>query len=139
MPNLSNNNMPADTPLVDSNKESTCSQSLDSIKEIVSEIKFKDWKFRVGESNGVPFLQVIFLDTDLITHVITEQRCRKWMLSYHMVNNEIVRTAYKAVLAAMEHEVQETFSYKGVNLFHPHFNLDALVEFAKKRKIQVRK
>lgn len=55
-----------------------------------------------------------------------------------MVDAEIVRTVHKAVRAAMEHEVDEQFKYDGAVLFHPHHDLDALVAFAKKKKISVR-
>lgn len=113
-------------------------QTLETIKEIVNRIKYKDWQIRVDEKNDVPYLQVIFWDTDLVTGKPSEQRCRKWQLSYFMVNNEVVRTAYKAVMAAVEHEVDETFTYKGVKIFHPHFNLDDLVEFGKRKRIEVR-
>lgn len=104
-------------------------QTIESIKSIVSDISFNDWMFRVGEnSDGTPFIQVLFKDTDRISGSVEIQRCRKWQLSYHMVNSEVVRTAFKAVEAAMLHEVQEAFKYKGARVFNPHADLDQLAD-----------
>lgn len=55
-------------------------------------------------------------------------RGRKWLLSVHMTVSEVVRTAYKAIQAAEEHEMAENFRYKGVALFDPHRNVDLLVK-----------
>jgi len=58
-------------------------------------------------------------------------RGRKWLLSPHMCVSEVVRTAYKAITTAVEHEVNERFLYKGVPVFDPHRNVDLLVKIAK--------
>ncbi len=55
---------------------------------------------------------------------------RKWMLSYHMTEGEIVQTALMACLAAEEHEAREAFTYKGHVLFGPHISIDRLLEVA---------
>lgn len=113
--------------------------TLESIRDIVAKCQFKDWIFHVGDKTGsTPFLQIRFYDKDFYTGKIELQYCRKWQLSYHMVDCEIVRTAHKAVRAAMEHEVDEQFKYDGAVLFHPHHDLNAMVEFAKKNKISIR-
>lgn len=108
-------------------------QTLHSVTEIVSKISFKDWKFLVKDDGRI-FIQILFEDIDRISGEVTLQRCRKWYLSPHMVNSEIVRTAFKAVMAAMEHEVEEEFKYKGARIFNPHMDLDNLVDFAKKKE-----
>jgi hypothetical protein len=115
-------------------------QTLESLRAIAAKLKYKDWIFRVDDKTGeTPFLQIQFWDKDLRTGNLELQNCRKWQLSYHMVPCEIVRTARKALHTAMEHEVDEQFSYDGEILFHPHHDLDAMVDFAKKRRISVRK
>lgn len=103
-------------------------KTLDHIKAIVAQCSFNDWTFRVGESGSTPYLQVLFVDKDRITGEEEIQRCRKWQLSYHGVDSETVRTAYKAVEAAMLHEVQEAFKYKGARIFNPHLDLDTLAD-----------
>lgn len=112
-------------------------QTIESIKEVVSNISFNDWMFRVGTSGDTPFLQVIFKDKDRITGVEEIQRCRKWQLSYHMVNSEIVRTAFKAVEQAMLHEVQEAFKYKGARVMNPHIDMDALASVINNHQVGV--
>jgi hypothetical protein len=104
-------------------------QTLDTIKAVAAQIQYNDWKFHIGTySDGTPYIQVLFLDKDRITGVEEIQRCRKWVLSFHMVNSEIVRTAFKAVHAAMDHELEEAFKYRGVRIFNPHMDLDSLAE-----------
>lgn len=113
-------------------------QTLESIKSVVENISFNDWMFRVGTSgDNTPFLQVLFKDIDRITGVEEIQRCRKWQLSYHMVNSEIVRTAFKAVEQAMLHEVQETFKYKGARVYNPHVDMDMLADAMNQRSVGV--
>ena len=53
---------------------------------------------------------------------------RKWFLSPHMTSSEVVQTALKAVLTAVEHEVREQFLYRGHSIFDPHYDLDLLVK-----------
>lgn len=53
---------------------------------------------------------------------------RKWWLSPHMTDGEVVQTAFMAVMAANEHETREKFSYRGVSVFDPHYDIDKLVE-----------
>lgn len=59
---------------------------------------------------------------------IKEQAGRKWRLSKHMTDSEIVQTAFLAVRTAQEHELREQFKYKGYAIFNPHFDLDHLVK-----------
>ncbi len=53
---------------------------------------------------------------------------RKWRLSEHMTDGEIVQTAFMAVMAAVEHETREGFTYRGVSVFDPHYDIEKLVE-----------
>ncbi len=57
---------------------------------------------------------------------------RKWALSTHMTRSEVVQTAFKAVVTALEHEARERFRYRGESVFDPHYDIDALVEHRKK-------
>lgn len=56
-----------------------------------------------------------------------EWRGRKWRVSRYSTQREVVGTAFAAVMAAMEHEVRECFTYVGSAVFGPHIPLDALV------------
>lgn len=55
-------------------------------------------------------------------------RGRKWFLSPHMTDGEIVQTAFAATMAAVEHETRETFTYRGHAIFDPHYDIERLVE-----------
>lgn len=53
---------------------------------------------------------------------------RKWRLSPHMTDGEVIQTALMATLACAEHEHRERFTYKGKAIFGPHFDVEKLVE-----------
>lgn len=54
---------------------------------------------------------------------------RKWLLSPHMTDGEIVQTVFMAAMTAVEHETRETFFYKGQAIFDPHYDIDKLAAF----------
>lgn len=56
------------------------------------------------------------------------QKTRKWLLSTHMTKSELVQTAFKCLLTAVEHEARENFKYRGHPIFGPHLSVDKLVE-----------
>lgn len=102
---------------------------------IVHQIEYKDWKFVIGAENSFAeqdlYLQIQFYAQDNSEHCkcIPElQKCRKWRLSPYMTETEIVRTAWKAVLAAEEHEAGENFKYCSQTPFNPHISIDGLME-----------
>ena len=98
--------------------------------ELANLITYKDWKILVKTDGPRAYLQVEFIDRDLVSGLLSPQRGRKWFLSEHMTRSEFVQTAFKAVLTAEEHEAREQFRYRGRMIFGPHFDVDAMVEFA---------
>lgn len=113
-------------------------QTLDTIKAILNQCHFKDWDIVVRLDDSRPYLQVQFDDACAVTGAFERQYCRKWMLSYHMTDSEIVTTAYKAVMAAIEHEVREHFTFQNQRIFNPHFDVYALVQLSKDKAISKR-
>lgn len=103
-------------------------KTLEDLQNIIDDISAGPMNIHVGETNEVPWLQVTFHAADCVTKKMELQKCRKWMLSYHMVTSEVVRTAYKALEAAVLHELGELFTYRGVRVYNPHYAVDALVE-----------
>jgi hypothetical protein len=99
------------------------------IKGITSHISYKDgWVFYIGGTDESPWLQIRFDAPDNDNPNITvPQQCRKWKLSPYMLPSEIVRAAWKAVLAAEEHEAAERFKLHGTDIFNPHVDLFSLV------------
>lgn len=108
------------------------------IQAIVDKIKYKNWKFIVGDKNGAMYLQIKFDAPDNYTGTPEEQSCRKFQLSEFMVKSEIVETAWLAVQRAELHEAGESFWYEGVLPFCPHIDIDARVEIMRDKRIDVR-
>lgn len=104
--------------------------SISEIREIVNLCSFEDWLLEVKQDGTRPYLQIHCINgRDADTGLPIEWTGRKWLLSPHMCRNEIVATAFKAVLTAIEHEVRENFRYRGVAIFNPHLDPDKLVDF----------
>jgi hypothetical protein len=57
---------------------------------------------------------------------VLPQMGRKWYLSPHMTISELVGTAFKAAIAAEEHECRELFRWNGKRIFNPHISVYAL-------------
>jgi len=86
------------------------------------------WDIEVHDKGDGWLVQIVFDATDIHTGQYKEQRCRKWYVSSHAVTSEVVRTVYKAGLAALEHEFDETFRYKDVAIYNPHLNVEDLAQ-----------
>lgn len=108
--------------------------NFDEIREVLEDVTFNDWEFHVkpfGDEDGHHYLQVQFVDLDFSTGEQERQYCRKWSLSLHMTVSEVVYTAFKAVMAAMEHEAREQFRFKGAMVLGPHVDVEQLVDLTK--------
>ena len=95
------------------------------VVSILSEIKFSNWFFEVHQKDDMLFLQVQFFapNTDYPEHGNMLQKCRWWLIDTDKGESEVVRTAYKAIEAAVIHEMQEEFTYKNVRVMDPHRSL----------------
>ena len=100
------------------------------ITEIVSKLSYRDWNFRVLEKGDGFLLQIQFMapDSESPNGEPKLQSCRKWYVSQYATKNEVIRTAWKAVMAAVEHEAAEAFLYRGKAVFNPHVDFDAVVD-----------
>jgi hypothetical protein len=105
-------------------------KTLSDFEKLVAQIGYKPgWRITVSQTQGGGhYLQVVFEAVEAGMTTVGVQGCRKWFLSPHMTDGEVVQTALIAVLAAEEHEAREFFLYKGRPIFGPHFNLNRLVE-----------
>jgi len=94
-----------------------------------------DFQLRVEHDNEFPesgriFLQVTYEAPCTKTGEAKEWHGRKWYLSKHMTEDEIIKTAYAAFEAAVKHEVMEGFKVNGIILFNPHVEYKALLEIS---------
>ena len=79
------------------------------------------------KGGGRVFVQVVYDAPCTRTGEVKEWRGRKWYLSEHMMEQEVIFTCYLAFKLAVEHEVMEGFKVDGVILVNPHVNyLDLL-------------
>jgi hypothetical protein len=113
--------------------------TLPDLQEICSRITFcdgvdHDWTLRCGDDATSLWLQWVFVAEDNECGGVGIQHGRKWRISYHSTSDEIVKTAFAAALFAIEHEARERFTYKGEAIFHPHMDVEALVELASERR-----
>lgn len=128
--------------------------------DIIERIEFRDWRWRLGQDTDRCWLQIEFDAPDSFDSCVCEpqpalvcvrgtigcpsehdtevQRGRKWFLSEHMTDSEVVQTALVAVLAATEHEAREDFRYRGAAIFGPHYDVEALYYLATENRVSVR-
>jgi hypothetical protein len=98
----------------------------DQLKQIVGKVTYKNWEFRVHEKGDGFLVQVVWAAPDAVTGVPSIQKARKWYVSSHACEGEVVRTCYKAIEAAEIHELQEQFKYCGQKIFDPHLHPEDL-------------
>ena len=97
------------------------------IGQTLGAIHYKDWMLHVGSDGGRAYLQWKFIGPCAKTERHVVQSCRKWFLSPHMTESELVQTAFAAAVAAEEHECREFFTYQGKRPFQPHVSIHALL------------
>lgn len=112
--------------------------TIDEMWAIVGLIDYRNYEFEIVVKNGDPFLRARYLEPDIITQKEEWQYTRKWPLSEHMVKSEIVQTAFKCALTSAEHTTREHFLYRGERVFGPHFDVEALYEIAKAKRLDYR-
>jgi hypothetical protein len=56
------------------------------------------------------------------------QNGRKWYVSEHACDSEIVMTGLAALLAWFEHEVREAYTFDGVRPGNPHWDVNDLAQ-----------
>ena len=106
-------------------------QTLEQIEALIEGIEFRDWDYVLTvEEPDRPVLQIQFMGPNNFTGEMERQYCRKWFLSYHMTDTEIVSTALVATLMAVEHEAREEFKWDGVAVFNSHTDIHSLWESA---------
>lgn len=113
---------------------------LNRVTEITNRITMScfgaEFKLRVEKDNefdnGRVFLQVTYKAPCTKTNELSEWHGRKWYLSKHMTNDEIVKTAYVAFESCVKHEIMEGFKVDGIILFNPHVNFEELLKVSHK-------
>lgn len=108
-------------------------KSLEEVRGIVERCQHLDWRFLVHTCGAGYLLQVCFranVEEHGAPTTIDTVRGRKWYVSSFTTDSEIVQTALKAVLTALEHEARENFLFDGRAVFGPHYRVERLHELA---------
>jgi RNA binding exosome subunit len=94
----------------------------------LSKIVFRDWQFHTGTMGSGFYIQPSFMAKDRNTQEMKGHHGRKWYVSRYSTDSEVVQTAFKAIVTALEHEAREEFTFRGVAVFGPHFDLNGVVD-----------
>lgn len=108
-------------------------RAFSEVRELLDKVAYKaHWVLRVDtdHDSGRTYLQWQFYGACSVTGASQWHNCRKWYLSPHMTDGEIVQTAFAAALQAEEHECREFFKYDGHVIMNPHLSLEALTSRA---------
>lgn len=112
--------------------------TLSQVKEICSQItaNIMGTAFKIRcehdckDQTGRIFIQLVYDAFCSKSGVLKEWHGRKWYLSEHMTEDEIIKTAFAGFKAAVEHEVMEGFKVNGICLFNPHINYKELLKIS---------
>lgn len=61
---------------------------------------------------------------------------RKWYVSPHATDGEILQTILKAIITFEEHEIRERFEYKGRRIFGPHHAVSDLLTISEEYRVE---
>lgn len=107
---------------------SASTELCDRVSRIVNSVEYKDWEFEFFPAKSYIQIQFYAPDNNKGWGGSVLQRGRKWLISEHMTNSEIIQTCFLAIKVAEEHEMRENFRYAGQCIFGPRFDLDAVAE-----------
>lgn len=97
------------------------------LQTILNQVKFKDELFAIQPKGDGFLIQLQYYEEDVDDPAAgkTLQKARKWYVSSHATESEIVQTCMLAVLTSVEHRAREHFKYKGRRLYGPHISVSA--------------
>lgn len=103
-----------------------------ALAQIIEDISIRDGSFlgilcvESGRLGDGFFVQIQHDEASIATGEHTRWTGRKWFIPRTATKSQVVQTVLGAALAYIEHELREAFLYRGVAVFGPHFNVDAL-------------
>ena len=96
------------------------------LERLISEIDCPPFIFAFLFDRHRPYLQLWCNDTCAITGELHTWKGRKWPLSRHMTDSEVIQTCFLAAKVATEHELREHFKWNDQPIFRPHFDISDL-------------
>ena len=102
---------------------------------VIEQVRYPGYNFGLhyGINDDSVYLQASYWEPDVHAPDAPRklQKTRKWRLSGHMTDSELVFTCLKCVLTSMEHRTREWFTYKGERIASPHFDVEDLVRLCR--------
>ncbi len=98
-------------------------QSKHTIRAIINKLEYKPRTgFRLVEKQGLMFINHWQLISDACSsnRTLEIRHGRKFYISIHMTDQEVMRTCALAVKQFEEHEANEWLKYKGQKVLDPH-------------------
>lgn len=116
---------------------------LERIQNLLKRVKMKvlgtSFSFLIEKdkkSGDRIYIQLVYGAVDSRTKQFGVFKSRKWYLSEHMTDDEIIKTAYLALETAVKHEILEGFKIDGHSIFNPHINFEELLKISDKEIIR---
>jgi len=107
-------------------------KDFDDFADVLERIEYPGYHINLYSNRAETFLVVECSEgTCNVTGKPQGWKGRKWRLSPFMTDGEVVQTAFMAIIAANEHETREKFTYRGVSVFDPHYDIEKLVALRK--------
>jgi hypothetical protein len=92
-----------------------------------------DQVYKDPKKGGRMYLQVEYFNYCTKTGNGEWWKGRKWYLSEFMTRDEVVKTAYVAIKAVIEHEIMESFKVDDKIVFNPHTPYTELMKVSQKQ------
>lgn len=93
---------------------------------IVANIECQPYSLLVDEHGEDATLVVRGLGVDAETGQPKVLEGRRWLLARYCSVADVVQTALKAILTFAEHEIRESFKWRGRAIYAPHYHPNAL-------------
>lgn len=104
-------------------------KTLDELGVLIARCQYPGFEFKLSVQGGEPWVQIVCPEgVDTVTGAPVAWKGRKWKLSYHMTDTEVVQTLWAAVQRALLHEASELFKFDQVALFDRHISVHRMVE-----------
>lgn len=97
--------------------------STEDVRALLGRVKYRDWDFHfISIGNGRGWLLWVTFKDDTGAF----QKGRKWYISQHSCESEVVQTCLMAVLTEIEHEAREQFKFDGRDIYGPRLDANHL-------------
>ena len=116
-------------------EEAAQEQELQRIKGIMAEVQFPGYDFEVGVLANHYSIRVRYIEADVDTGKEEVQLGRLWVFPAGQKTDQIVQTAFKALMTSYEHRIREHFLFRGTQVMGPHRDLDVLATLLPQRTL----